>query len=68
MASPGKIRKALFGATTLACGLLALVLLRWTTTSGRSILVYAAMFALLITMAIILSPRKPSGYWPEKPE
>jgi hypothetical protein len=32
------------------------------------ILVYAALFAVLIVMAIVLSSRKGAGYWPSKPE
>jgi hypothetical protein len=63
-----KIRKALLGLTTFACGILGLILLRWTPTTGRGILIYAALFAVLIVMAIVLSPRKGAGYWPNKPE
>jgi hypothetical protein len=63
-----KSRKTLLRLTTLACGLLALVLFRWTPTTGKGILVYAGLFALLIAMAIVLSPRKGAGHWPNKPE
>jgi hypothetical protein len=61
-------KSALFGATKIACGILAVVLFMWTPTTGRGILVFVALFALLIAMAIILSPRKDAGYWPNKPE
>jgi hypothetical protein len=61
-------RSALLGATKIACGILALVVFMWTPTTGRGILVFAALFAVLIGMAVILSPRKGAGYWPSKPE
>jgi hypothetical protein len=67
-ASPPKIRKALLGATTFACGMLAFALFMWTPTTGRGILLYVALFALLIIMAICLVLWKPSGYWPKKPD
>jgi len=63
-----KGRKALLGLTTFACGILGLILFRWTPTTGKGILIYAALFAVLIVMAIVLSPRKGAGYWPHKPE
>ena len=63
-----KSRKALLGLTTFVCGILGLVLFRWTPTTGRGILVYAVLFAVLIVLAILLSPRKGAGYWPKKPE
>ena len=63
-----KSRKALLGLTTFACGILALILFRWTPTTGKGVLIYAALFAVLIVMAIVLSPRKAAGYWPHKPE
>jgi len=63
-----KSRKALQGMATVACGILGLVLFRWTPTTGKGILIYVALFAVLIVMVIFLSPRKPAGYWPDKPE
>ena len=63
-----KSRKALLGLTTFVCGILGLALFRWTPTTGRGILVYAVLFAVLIVLAIVLSPRKGAGYWPNKPE
>ena len=62
------MRKALLGLTTFACGILGLILLRWTPTTGKGILIYAAIFAVLIALAIVSSPRKREGYWPQKPE
>ena len=64
----GKSRKTLLRLATLALGLLGLVLLRWTPTTGKGILIYAGLFAALVVMAIVLSPRKGAGYWPDKPE
>jgi hypothetical protein len=63
-----KTRRALLRLTTFACGILGLVLFRWTPTTGRGILVYAVLFVVLIVLAIALSPRKDAGYWPGKPE
>ena len=63
-----KSRKALLGMTTVACGILGLVLFRWTPTTGKGVLIYVALFVVLIVLAIFLSPRKRAGYWPNKPE
>jgi hypothetical protein len=63
-----KSRKVLWKVATLACGILGLVLFRWTPTTGRGILVYATLFVALVIMAIVFSPRKSTGYWPNKPE
>ena len=62
------MKPALLTAIKIACGILALALFRWTPTTGKGILVYAVLFAVLIVMAIVLSPRKGAGYWPNKPE
>jgi len=61
-------RSTLLNAIKIACGILALTLFRWTPTTGIGILLYAALFAVLIVMAVVLSPRKGEGYWPSKPE
>lgn len=63
-----KIRRMFLRSIAIACGVLGLVLFRWTPTTGMGILVYAALFAVLIVMAIVLSSRKGAGYWPSKPE
>jgi len=63
-----KSRKAMLGITTLACGILGLVVFRWTPITGKGILVYVALFAVLIVLTVVLSPRKHVGYWPDKPE
>ena len=59
-----KSRKALLGVITFACGILGLILFRWMPTTGRSILLYVALFAVLIVMAIVLSARKRAGRSP----
>jgi hypothetical protein len=50
-----KSRKTLLGLTTVACGILGLILLRWTPTTGSGILAYVVLFAVLVVMAIALS-------------
>lgn len=65
--SPKTIR-TLLGATGVACGILGLVLLRWTPTTGKGILLYAALFLVLIVMAMVLSARNRGGYWPRNPD
>ncbi|GEM_PF-4418978 len=62
------MRRMLLRSTAIACGVLGLIVFRWTPTTDMGILVYAALFAVLIVMAIVLSPRKGAGYWPHKPE
>lgn len=63
-----KRRRMLLRSIAITCGVLGLILFRWTPTTGKGILVYAVVFAVLIVMAIVLSPRKGAGYWPNKPE
>ena len=62
------LRKALLVAITFAYGVLGLILFRWTPTTGTGILVYVALFATLIVLAIFLSPQNGAGWWPKKPE
>ncbi len=63
-----KIRKFLQAATRLAVGVLVIVLFRWTPTTGRGIIIYVGLFLALIVIAILVSGRKHSGYWPERPD
>jgi hypothetical protein len=58
----------LLRSTAIACGVLGLILFRWTPSTGTGVLIYVALFAVLIVVAIALSPRKGAGYWPNKPE
>jgi len=62
------IRKVLLGATKVACGVLGLVLFRWTPTTAKGILFYALLFCVLIAVAIGLSRGRNNGYWPDKPK
>jgi hypothetical protein len=52
----------------VASGILGLILFRWTPATGKGILIYVALLAVLIVMAILLSPRSREGYWPSKSE
>jgi hypothetical protein len=51
----GMFKAGLQAATKIACALLALILFRWTPTTGKGILLYAGLFAGLIVLAIVLS-------------
>ena len=62
-----KSRQVLLKLTTFACGVLGLILFRWTPTSGKGIVVYAGLFVVLIIMVIVFLPRRRGGYWPDKP-
>jgi hypothetical protein len=61
-----KKRKVLLKAAGIAVGILGLILFRWTPTTGRGILVYVVLFAVLIATVLVLSPRRHTGYWPKK--
>lgn len=63
-----KSRKAILGVITVACGILGLILLRWTPTTRNGILIYAVLLGVLVAMGIVLSSPKHGGYWPRKPE
>ena len=63
-----KWRRMLLRSIAIGCGVLGLILLRWTPTTGSGILTYVGLFAVLIVMAIVLSSGKRGGYWPNKPE
>src|SRR5579871_327860 len=62
-----KIRTASYGVITVVCGILAFILFRWTPTTGTGLIVFLALFAVVIILAMLLpSPRR--GYWPHNPE
>jgi hypothetical protein len=44
--------------TKFSLGVLALALLRWTPTTGKGILIYVSLLAVLIALVIVLSKRK----------
>lgn len=50
-------KKGLLSAATLACGALGFALLMWTPKSGKGILAYVALFAILAIAALILFSR-----------
>ncbi len=50
-------KKGLLSAATLGCGALGFALLMWTPKSGRGILAYVALFAILAIAALILFSR-----------
>jgi uncharacterized membrane protein YccC len=56
-------KKALLRITTAVGGVLGLVLFMWTPKTGRGVLAYVALFAVLVFIAIALAP-KHTGYWP----
>ncbi len=63
--SEGK-RKVLLAVVTAACGTLGFVLLMWTPATGKGILIYVVLLAVLIVMAIALSSRRKGERWPHK--
>ncbi len=57
----------LLGVAKFAIGILGLAWFMWTPRTGMGLLVFVVLFALLIVMGIVLSPRKGTGWWPDKP-
>lgn len=55
-------RKALLSGATIACGALGFALLMWTPKTGRGILVYVVLLAVLAITAMILFSRKNRGH------
>jgi uncharacterized membrane protein len=56
-------KKALLWMTTAVGGVLGFVLFMWTPKNAKGILAYAALFAVLVVIAISLAPKR-AGYWP----
>jgi hypothetical protein len=56
-------KKALLRMTTAAGGVLGFVLLMWTPKTGKGILAYVGIFAVLVVIAIVFAPKR-VGYWP----
>ena len=53
----GKTKKAFLRITTAVAGVLGLVLLMWTPKTGKGILAYVALFAVL-ALTLFLAARK----------
>ena len=63
-----KSTNALLVLCKFGLGILVLVLFRWTPQTGKGILIYLALLAVMIAGAIGASSMKgDTGYWPEKP-
>jgi hypothetical protein len=62
MTTAGKTKKVLLW-TTMVGGVLGSVLLMRTPKTGKGMLAYVALFALLVVIAISLAPTR-AGYWP----
>jgi uncharacterized membrane protein YccC len=62
-----KWKKIIQRLARLAGGVLALVLFRWTPATGEGILLFAVLFAALVVIIILSSP-KHTGFWPNKPD
>jgi hypothetical protein len=56
-------KKILLRITTAVVGVLGFVLFMWTPKTGKGILAYVALFAVLVIIAIALAPTR-AGYWP----
>ena len=63
---PPKIRKVLLYLAQFACGIIALVLFRWTPMTGRGLGIYAILLVVLAAVILIITPRH-EGYWPGPP-
>ena len=59
----GKTKKAFLRITRAVAGVLGLVLLMWTPKTGKGILAYVALFAVLAVIAIAFASTH-AGYWP----
>ncbi len=56
-------KEALLRITKATCGVFGFVLLMWTPKTGKGILVYLAIFAILAVIAIAFA-RTRTRYWP----
>jgi hypothetical protein len=53
-----QVRTLALTITKFGLGVLALALFRWTPRTGKGILVYVSLLAVLVALAIVLSKRK----------
>jgi hypothetical protein len=65
MTKTGKTKRVLLWMITSICGALGFVLFMWTPKTGKGILAYVALLAVLVVIAIALAPPR-SGYWPDR--
>ena len=56
--------KLLLLAATSVCGILGLILFRWTPTTLKGTIIYVALLGVLVVLGLVLAHRKRSGYWP----
>jgi len=53
-----RIKAVALTVTKFGLGVLALALFRWTPITGKGILVYVSLLAVLIALAIVLSKHR----------
>ena len=63
---PPKVRRVLLHLVQVACGVIGLILFRWTPATGRGLTLYGALVVVLVAVIIVISP-KHEGYWPDPP-
>jgi len=59
---------ALAALGQIACGILVVVLFRWTPQTAKGWLIYLGLLAIAIAAAIGFSNKEHKGYWPDKPQ
>ncbi|HET9183107.1 MAG TPA: hypothetical protein VFP59_13305 [Candidatus Angelobacter sp.] len=65
--TPPKIRTVLLRVAQVACGIIMLILFRWTPATGRGFVIYGILLVGLVLVMIVLAP-KHEGYWPDPPQ
>ena len=68
MTTKTTVRGILRRGCELLCGLLAFALFMWLPKTGKELLVYGILLAVVIIVIIILFRGEHQGYWPRKPE
>ena len=61
------MHKAFLRVITFVCGILGLILFRWTPATASGLLIYLVLFGLAVVLVFFL-PVSRHGYWPGKPE
>jgi hypothetical protein len=62
-----KAKKNRYAGVIAVIGVLGFVLLMWTPKTGTGILAYSVLFAVLVILVIVFSPKK-NRYWPNDPQ